>query len=91
MNKGEVPIELIDISFESSLDYSSQQEMFKLDKKQLESQLPIQPNRSINIIIHISSIANFINPTNLNWENGNIIINIFNNLINDFKLVFSNF
>lgn len=60
-NTTQVPIEMLELSMQSVLDPSLQDQIFKWSKEDLQNQLPLLPNSSATITLFLYSAANFLN------------------------------
>lgn len=59
-NTGNVPIEMLEVSIQSRLEATLQDQIFKWSKENLESQLPLMPNSSASLTLYLYSAANFL-------------------------------
>lgn len=60
-NTGPVPVEMLEVSMQSVLDAGLQDQIFHWDKDSLDQQLPLMPNSSASLTLHLYSAANFLN------------------------------
>ncbi|KAF2898541.1 hypothetical protein ILUMI_07633 [Ignelater luminosus] len=59
-NTSQVPIEMLEVSIQSVLDPSLQDQIFKWSQENLESQLPLMPNGTASLTLYLYSAANFL-------------------------------
>ncbi|KAB0793804.1 hypothetical protein PPYR_13424 [Photinus pyralis] len=59
-NNSHVPIEMIEVSIQSVLEASLQDQIFKWSQENLESQLPLMPNGTASLTLYLYSAANFL-------------------------------
>ncbi|XP_054742019.1 protein brunelleschi [Anastrepha obliqua] len=61
-NESPLPVEHLEISINSNVEQEVQKKIFRIDEKELQSKLPIQPNSSIDFTAHIYGEADFVCP-----------------------------
>ncbi|XP_036344710.1 protein brunelleschi-like isoform X1 [Rhagoletis pomonella] len=61
-NESPLPVEHLELSFNSNVEQEVQKKIFKIDEKELQLKLPIQPNSSIDFMVHIYGEAEFVCP-----------------------------
>lgn len=59
-NISKVPMEMVEVSIQSVLENSLQDQIFKWSIEELESQLPLMPDASATLTLHLYSAANFL-------------------------------
>ncbi|KAK4874594.1 hypothetical protein RN001_013954 [Aquatica leii] len=59
-NNSHVPIEMLEVSIQSVLELSLQDQIFKWSQENLESQLPLMPNGTASLTLYLYSAANFL-------------------------------
>lgn len=59
-NTSQVPIDMLEVSMESVLEASLQDQIFQWSKENLDSQLPLMPNSSASLTLYLYSAANFL-------------------------------
>lgn len=59
MNTSEVPVEMLEISLQSTMEQSLQDQIFRWSQENLQSQLPLQPGQSASLTLYLYSAANF--------------------------------
>ncbi|XP_076645685.1 trafficking protein particle complex subunit brun isoform X2 [Halictus rubicundus] len=65
-NSGQVPIETIEISVQSTLDAITESTIFKWNNDNLTKQLPLQPGTSASLILYLYAATDFIAPGSRN-------------------------
>ncbi|XP_076285464.1 trafficking protein particle complex subunit brun isoform X1 [Lasioglossum baleicum] len=65
-NSGQVPIETIEISVQSTLDAATENIIFKWNNENLTKQLPLQPGTSASLILYLYAATDFIAPGSRN-------------------------
>ncbi|XP_003400188.1 protein brunelleschi isoform X1 [Bombus terrestris] len=65
-NIGQVPIETIELSIQSTLDTILESKIFKWSDKNFMEQLPIQPGASASLTLYLYAATDFIAPTSRN-------------------------
>lgn len=61
-NKGQLPIEYLEVSIQSALDSATQEKMFVWSNEAIQHQLPLQPGSSAVINLTLYAHASFIAP-----------------------------
>ncbi|XP_066993209.1 protein brunelleschi [Anabrus simplex] len=61
-NIGEQPIEMLEVSVQSALEPSVQQQVFQWSQENLQAQLPLQPGATASFTIYLYSVADFLSP-----------------------------
>lgn len=61
MNAGDVPIEMLEISMQSVLEKSLQEQIFKWSEDEFKKQLPLKPGEMASVMLRIYAAANFLN------------------------------
>lgn len=64
-NNSNIAIEFLEETMQSSLDAKTQNLIFSWSKDEIQSQLPIKPNKSLTINLKISGYADFLGPINV--------------------------
>ncbi|KAF5285809.1 hypothetical protein FQA39_LY04270 [Lamprigera yunnana] len=59
-NNSVVPIEMLEVSIQSVLEVSLQDQIFKWSQENLESQLPLVPGGTASLTLYLYSAANFL-------------------------------
>lgn len=72
-NIGQVPIEMIELSVQSTLDAVTESKIFKWSEENLMTQLPLQPGNSASITLYLFAATDFVASSS---RNGNIINNL---------------
>ncbi|KZC10481.1 Protein brunelleschi [Dufourea novaeangliae] len=67
-NNGQVPIETIELSVQSTLDTSTENKIFKWDDENLMKELPLQPGVSASLTLNLCAATNFIAPSSRNGD-----------------------
>lgn len=62
-NSGQVPIEMIEVSVQSTLDASTEAKVFEWSDENLLTQLPLQPEANASITLYMYAATNFITPS----------------------------
>lgn len=75
-NVGQVPIEMIELSVQSTLDTVTEGKIFKWSDENLMTQLPLQPCTSASLTLYLHAATDFIAPVS---RNGNIFIHVVKN------------
>ncbi|XP_076241389.1 trafficking protein particle complex subunit brun isoform X1 [Calliopsis andreniformis] len=65
-NSGQVPIETIELSIQSTLDASTECKIFKWSDENLLTQLPLQPGVSASLTLYLYAATEFIAPASRN-------------------------
>ncbi|XP_034178106.2 trafficking protein particle complex subunit brun [Osmia lignaria lignaria] len=65
-NSGQIPIETIELSIQSTLDAISESKIFKWSDENLMTQLPLQPGTSASLTLYLYAATDFIAPTTRN-------------------------
>lgn len=65
INTSSIAIEYLEESMQSSLDAKTQDLVFSWSSKEIQSQLPLQPNESLTINLKIVGYADFLGPLNV--------------------------
>ncbi|XP_076181020.1 trafficking protein particle complex subunit brun isoform X2 [Ptiloglossa arizonensis] len=65
-NSGQVPIETIELSVQSTLDTITETKIFKWNDENLMTQLPLQPGVSASLDLHLYATTDFIAPISRN-------------------------
>lgn len=71
-NIGQVPIEMVELSVQSTLDAVTESKIFKWSEENLMTQLPLQPDNSASITLYLFAATDFVASS----RNGNIINNL---------------
>ena len=71
-NVGQVPIEMIELSVQSTLDAATESKIFKWSDDNLTTQLPLQPDSSASLTLYLYATTDFIAPS---IRNGNVYDN----------------
>lgn len=61
-NVGEQPIEMLEVSVQSTLDSAVQQQMFQWSQENLQAQLPLQPGATASFTVYVYSVVDFLSP-----------------------------
>lgn len=61
-NTSDVAIEMLEVSMQSVLEQSLQDQIFKWSRENLESQLPLLPGQSASLTLYLYCAANFLGP-----------------------------
>lgn len=72
-NVGQIPIEMIEVSIQSTLDTIMENKIFKWSDENLMTQLPLQPGNSASLTLYLYAATDFVAPS---IRNGNIRISI---------------
>ncbi|KAL6435603.1 hypothetical protein ACFW04_005506 [Cataglyphis niger] len=59
-NIGQVPIEMIELSVQSTLDAVTESKIFKWSEENLMTQLPLQPDNSASITLYLFAATDFV-------------------------------
>lgn len=62
-NNSQVPIEMLEVSIQSVLEPSLQDQIFKWSQENLQAQLPLMPNSTASLTLYLYSAANFLAPS----------------------------
>ncbi|CAK9819366.1 Protein brunelleschi [Anthophora quadrimaculata] len=62
-NSGNVPIETIELSIQSTLDAATEGKIFKWDEENFMAQLPLQPGADASLTLYLYAATDFIAPT----------------------------
>lgn len=62
-NNSQVPIEMLEVSIQSVLEPTLQDQIFKWSQENLEAQLPLMPNCTASLTLYLYSAANFLAPS----------------------------
>lgn len=73
MNIGQVPIEMVELSVQSTLDVVTESKIFKWSEENLMTQLPLQSGNSASLTLYLFSATDFVASS---IRNGNICHNI---------------
>ncbi|XP_043670547.1 protein brunelleschi [Vespula pensylvanica] len=65
-NVGQVPIEMIELSVQSTLDTVTEGKIFKWSDENLMTQLPLQPRTSASLTLYLYAATDFIAPVSRN-------------------------
>ncbi|XP_033330236.1 trafficking protein particle complex subunit brun isoform X2 [Megalopta genalis] len=65
-NSGQVPIDTIELSVQSTLDTITESKIFKWNDESLRKQLPLQPGVSASLTLYLHAATDFIAPTSRN-------------------------
>ncbi|XP_015605441.1 protein brunelleschi [Cephus cinctus] len=65
-NVGQVPIEMIEISVQSTLDAPTESKIFNWSDENLKTQLPLQPGASASLTLYLYAVVDFLAPTSRN-------------------------
>lgn len=57
---GQVPIEMFEISVQSSLDAATESKVFHWNEEDLKRQLPLEPGASTSLILHLYAVMDFV-------------------------------
>ncbi|XP_024879334.1 protein brunelleschi-like [Temnothorax curvispinosus] len=66
-NAGQVPIEMVDLSVQSTLDAVTESKIFKWSDENLITQLPSQPGSSASLTLYLYAATDFIAPLIRNY------------------------
>ncbi|XP_049774968.1 protein brunelleschi [Schistocerca cancellata] len=61
-NVGEQPIEMLEVSVQSTLEPSVQQKVFQWSQENLQAQLPLQPGATASFTVYLYCVADFLSP-----------------------------
>lgn len=67
-NIGQVPIEMIEVSIQSTLDAATEGKIFKWSDENLKTQLPLPPGASASLTLYLYAATDFIAPMSRNRE-----------------------
>jgi len=67
-NVGQVPIEMVELSVQSTLDATTESKIFKWSDENLMTQLPLQPGSSASLTLYLYAATDFVAPS---IRNGN--------------------
>ncbi|KYN12680.1 Trafficking protein particle complex subunit 9 [Trachymyrmex cornetzi] len=70
MNAGQVSIEMVELSVQSTLDALTESKIFKWSDENLMTQLPLQPGSSASLTLYLYAATDFVAPS---IRNGNIV------------------
>lgn len=70
-NNGQVPIETIELSIQSTLDATTEGKIFKWSDENLMTQLPLQSGASASLTLYLYAATDFIAPTS---RNGSVLL-----------------
>lgn len=65
-NNGQLPIETIELSVQSTLDTLTESKIFKWNDENLMAQLPLKPGSNASFILYLYAATDFIAPTSRN-------------------------
>lgn len=63
MNVGQVPIEMFEVSVQSTLDAPTEAKVFKWSEENLNSQLPLEPGASASLTLYLYAVMDFVAPS----------------------------
>ncbi|XP_014228052.1 protein brunelleschi [Trichogramma pretiosum] len=69
-NVGQVPVEMVDISVQSTLDSLTKSKVFRWSEEDLQTQLPLQPQTSASITLYMHAAMDFVVPTSRHGSTG---------------------
>jgi len=60
INVGSIPIDLLEISIESTIDQSLKNNIIQVDTENIKEYLPINPKSEIKFGVHLTGALNFL-------------------------------
>lgn len=79
-NVGQVPIEMFEITVQSSLDASTESKVFNWNDEELKKQLPLEPGASTSLTLNLYAVMEFVVPSSAHgtFYKKKSIVEIFN-------------